>query len=769
MESTNSTAPNTKNGAPTRKRIVKIVIRLLIGLALIPVLLTAYFYIGGIEWGDWTIPDEAELRHEKRDVPDEDNAYIALMSLTNLYHVADNDQVNEKSGDDSAKVVSDKDFVKYYGNLLNSEGWEDWAAVRSDPASPIRAERILADNAKFFEACRAALSFKYFVDTDARLEDAKRRKEGKNPWVSYLPPYKPFIEFAQLVALRAQVALEHDEVESAVSAIGEIHALGQLVMVNNESLVAYLVGVLIDKISFGKMCDVVAMGKATDEVVERFSKMVAVSEANAPTAWKRALTVEAASHSERVEWICDHPTQIIGALLFRNFDERGNITSPSLLCRILTNGPGFAKFSFHRRELLYRQAMLDRAMLAGDDDLMEMILHEMPRNPLLPNFAGNFWVCSLCPFLNPYAKSGSLDRIRPRLVIAAEKWRRAHGGENPPALDALVPDYLAAVPKDPWSKSGGPIKYDAESGVAWSVGKEGEYDYRKVAKERKPADADKPLDGDTQTYAFRLDAKPIVTPVVSPSSTSTISAEAIQVQADESQPSNVEAAYASEVIPVIENLRIMIKLYQYEKDAIPCIWGGTIKDPHIETWIPQANSRYIPAYSSFSGDVPPLKPMRYERADGENSKKGHWESLLDIDHVGLHLLGKCSKPNHYQYLVMLNYDAPPRYYAYFLGCFGDGDGLPKGTGYAVCEIYAKDRKYNGTWKRYKSVGKTSANEEVQACFTSGTERPVGDTNPIHTFGCFVPDKASFDKLAEENGELEVIDKMKKYGWEFSVL
>ena len=478
-------------------------------MSVFPVLLTVYLYIGGIEWGDWTIPNEDLLRLELRDVPDEDNAYIALMSLTNLYHVADNDQVNEKSGDDSAKVVSDKCFVKYYGNLLNSEGWEDWAAVRSDPASPIRAERILADNAKFFEACRAALSFKYFVDTDARLEDAKRRKEGKNPWVSYLPPYKPFIEFAQLVALRAQVALEHDEVESAVSAIGEIHALGQLVMVNNESLVAYLVGVLIDKISFGKMCDVVAMGKATDEVVERFSKMVAVSEANAPTAWKRALTVEAASHSERVEWICDHPTQIIGALLFRNFDERGNITSPSLLCRILTNGPGFAKFSFHRRELLYRQAMLDRAMLAGDDDLMEMILHEMPRNPLLPNFAGNFWVCSLCPFLNPYAKSGSLDRIRPRLVLAAEKWRRAHGGENPPALDALVPDCLAAVPADPWDKSGGPIKYDAESGVTWSVGKEGKYDYRKVAKERKPDAVDSSADGDTQKYAFRLDAQPI--------------------------------------------------------------------------------------------------------------------------------------------------------------------------------------------------------------------------------------------------------------------
>jgi hypothetical protein len=102
-----------------------------------------------------------------------------------------------------------------------------------------------------------------------------------------------------------------------------------------------------------------------------------------------------------------------------------------------------------------------------------------------------------------------MNRICPRLVIAAEKWRRAHGGANPPTLDALVPAYLAAVPTDPWSKSGDPIKYDATHGVAWSVGKDSKYDYRKVAKERKPAAVDSSADGDTQKYAFRLDGKPI--------------------------------------------------------------------------------------------------------------------------------------------------------------------------------------------------------------------------------------------------------------------
>ena len=72
-----------------------------------------------------------------------------------------------------------------------------------------------------------------------------------------------------------------------------------------------------------------------------------------------------------------------------------------------------------------------------------------------------------------------------------------------------MPDYLAAVPRDPWSKSGEPIKYDVTLGVAWSVGKDGKYDYRKVAKERETGGNNMPVDKDTQTYAFRLDGKPI--------------------------------------------------------------------------------------------------------------------------------------------------------------------------------------------------------------------------------------------------------------------
>jgi hypothetical protein len=144
-----------------------------------------------------------------------------------------------------------------------------------------------------------------------------------------------------------------------------------------------------------------------------------------------------------------------------------------------------------------------------------MIVHEEPKLEsgkwwmlFLPNGMGRIQVDALVPFLEPFFQRGHLNRIRPRLIIAAEKWRRAHGGKNPPTLNALVPDYLASVPADPWDKAGAPIQYDAALGVAWSVGKEVTYDYRKIAKDYA-AESKASVDVDTQEYAFRLDGKPI--------------------------------------------------------------------------------------------------------------------------------------------------------------------------------------------------------------------------------------------------------------------
>lgn len=254
------------------------------------------------------------------------------------------------------------------------------------------------------------------------------------------------------------------------------------------------------------------------------------------------------------------------------------------------------------------------------------------------------------------------------------------------------------------------------------------------------------------------------------------------------QPFVVESQYAAEAIPVVGNIRTKVGIYQYDKGQLPCIGTTTVTTktkvvnpetemeeekenkvitPQIETWVAVEKKTeggktsqskgdaakhdiFGPAVATFPSEAPPLADVNMTTSD---NLPAHLQTLCDIDYQDLK--GKRSKPNHYQYLVMQN----GADYAYFVGCFGDGNGLKKGTGYAVCEVVSasKGHKYIGTWKRYKPV------EDVQVCFTSSQEM---DDSGTKTIGCYVPDKTSFENATDVNGQLDVINTLKGYGWEF---
>ncbi len=60
-------------------------------------------------------------------------------------------------------------------------------------------------------------------------------------------------------------------------------------------------------------------------------------------------------------------------------------------------------------------------------------------------------------------------------LVAIRLYQADHDGANPPSLEALVPEYLSAVPVDPFSPDGGPLRYlaNAEGPVVYSVGFDG--------------------------------------------------------------------------------------------------------------------------------------------------------------------------------------------------------------------------------------------------------------------------------------------------------
>ncbi len=65
-------------------------------------------------------------------------------------------------------------------------------------------------------------------------------------------------------------------------------------------------------------------------------------------------------------------------------------------------------------------------------------------------------------------------RALARAAVAARRYRADHGGELPPDLQALVPDYLPAVPVDPYDEQ--PLRYDAEQAQISSAWADAEND-----------------------------------------------------------------------------------------------------------------------------------------------------------------------------------------------------------------------------------------------------------------------------------------------------
>ena len=237
------------------------------------------------------------------------------------------------------------------------------------------------------------------------------------------------------------------------------------------------------------------------------------------------------------------------------------------------------------------------------------------------------------------------------------------------------------------------------------------------------------------------------------------------------QPFVTESQYAAEAIPVIGNIRTKIGVYQYEKGYLPNSWGMTGSDTlEVETWA-QSQNGDSEVYAGASYDLTQITTERTSPTVANFSKftqpsstsagnvAHHLSMQCDIDYQDLK--GKRSKPLHYQYYVISATNNP----SYVIACFGDGNGLKAGTGYAVCELNftAAGKKYIGTWKRYKpqndqagSILFNSAN-----AISSNTGKPID---------CFVPSAADFAQThltqASQNGEPPLIDLMRQQGWEF---
>lgn len=228
------------------------------------------------------------------------------------------------------------------------------------------------------------------------------------------------------------------------------------------------------------------------------------------------------------------------------------------------------------------------------------------------------------------------------------------------------------------------------------------------------------------------------------------------------QPFVTEAQYAAEAIPVIGNLRTKVGLYVYEKGQLPfntSLLEGMKPHEQVETWMPKKDDAsgdvYSPAYYSISDITAPRTEAFTTIEITDKTEKGaHIQNMLDVDYQDLK--GKRSKPVHYQYLALSTNTQ-----SYVIGCFGNGNGLKAGTGYAVCELNFPQagRKLIGTWKRYKSY-----NDEAGAIAFTNSED--ADETSGKVLDCYVP---KYDDLKAGTTSEEVdniMNSMTGAGWEF---
>lgn len=478
-----------------RKYVLASLKTLVLAVLLVAAAFTLYLYIGGFDDVTGLSLDDADLIVELDDVPDDENAFLTFMSATNYYSVAS----------DYRADLDDNQFLDY-GVAFTNEAYYA-AKARSLTNAAERADAILASNETFFATMSKGVRQKSYRNVSPRVP----------PFETFsMPPITTFVAFARLLRLKAQRELERGELDAATDTIAEIHAFGRLVLENEPSCVGYHLGGTIQCYAYGKMCDAVGMGLATDTMLDRFSKLVKADAAAADADVARAIRGEYTTGRsgldvmtrERIESGIDwgnHALSFLYGIFGCDYSPSWTGRITEAFYRVLLRWPGYMRFALHPHATRARLVAIARKAIAGEDVSSERVSKALSAPNCFGNGIANVFVSAL------QASGKTVARIRfaqtkAMVVLAVAKWRLKNGNGNPPTLDALVPEFLPSVPADPWDREHRPLSYHPEDGVVWSVGQFGHLNYIKYLGAHRVVK--KSIRKELPKCAFRIDGRP---------------------------------------------------------------------------------------------------------------------------------------------------------------------------------------------------------------------------------------------------------------------
>ena len=478
-----------------RKYVLASLKTLVLAVLLVAAAFTLYLYIGGFDDAAGLSMDDADLIVELDDVPDDENAFLTFMSSTNYYSVASDWRID----------LNDNQFLDYGVAFTNDAYYA--AKARSLTNAAERADAILASNETFFATMSKGVRQKSYRNVSPRVP----------PFETFsMPPITTFVAFARLLRLKAQRELERGELDAATDTIAEIHAFGRLVLENEPSCVGYHLGGTIQCYAYGKMCNAVGVGLATDTMLDRFSKLVKADAAAADADVARAIrgkytTVRSGLDvmtRERIESGIDwgnHALSFLYGIFGCDYSPSWTGRITEAFYRVLLRWPGYMRFALHPRATRARLVAIARKAIAGEDLSSELVSNALFAPNCFGNGIANVFVSAL------WASGKTVARIRfaqtkAMVVLAVAKWRLKNGNGNPPTLDALVPEFLPSVPADPWDREHRPLSYHATDGVVWSVGQFGHFNYIKYLGAHRVVK--KSIRKELPKCAFRIDGRP---------------------------------------------------------------------------------------------------------------------------------------------------------------------------------------------------------------------------------------------------------------------
>ena len=326
-----------------------------------------------------------------------------------------------------------------------------------DKLSPDEIDAVVAENAE-------ALAIFHDATRRTKWYDPTARREGA--FCQF--PVGDFPRMIRLYNAKAERNIARGEIGAAVDGVRDFLALNRTMHADAESLVCWLVADGAHGMATKLTAQIVASGKVSDEELHRLLDLLSASD----SATRRA-GIRQAVNNEFAYWFTD---------ALRIFEAEVYSTRKSGILLRYVYQPArtktqYARFLAKARELLLHDY---------DKDAWENFEKEInaatasPLGRLAPNCGGRAIVLNVMPDWNGFAMKvarGEFGLSAAKVVVAAELYRRKTG-HRPESLDALVPEFLPSVPTDPFDH-GAALKYDAERGIVWTVGADGNFNGEK--------------------------------------------------------------------------------------------------------------------------------------------------------------------------------------------------------------------------------------------------------------------------------------------------